>query len=124
MTRARLAAIFTGVYVILTHRILRIQQTPIMTAAKTSMSTRNSGQGAAFNICVHHRDDFALQESRWLGNLGPHEEALVLRGKEAGSIRSIPDLGLNRCTLAKPKVAAPKIQEERHARIGPSRIRQ
>ena len=78
------AAAFTACYVWLTFGILRLQQTPVVTADDSKgvgelednhelRSLRNSGQGPAFNVCIHQQGQLDLLEFSWLGSLGPRE---------------------------------------------------
>ena len=76
------AALFTAIYVWLTHQILRHGRTPVVTVqdfTRTGIlegdhqlrSLRNSGQGPAFNVCIHQQGQSDTLE--WLGSLGPGE---------------------------------------------------
>ncbi len=78
------AAFFTAWYAWLTYGIFRLQQTPVVTADHSTRSgplednhelrsIRNSGQGPAFNVCIHQKDAPELLAFSWLGSLGPGE---------------------------------------------------
>jgi hypothetical protein len=77
-----IGSLATAIAVWFAYRAVRLQQTPIIIVNKPAVSgvlgddhsvrsLQNSGQGPAFNVCVHQQGQLETLEFSWLGSLAP-----------------------------------------------------